>query len=140
MQLSLVALFAILLVLIFLSAFFSCSEIGMMSLNRYRLKHLVKEKNLHAIRVNQLLQRPDRLLSVILIGNTFANIIASMVATLIGQKLYGDVGVAVAAIGLTLIILVISEMTPKTLAALYPQRVAFLASLPLSLLQRFFHR
>ena len=110
----------------------------MMSLNRYRLKHLVKEKNLHAIRVNQLLQRPDRLLSVILIGNTFANIIASMVATLIGQKLYGDVGVAVAAIGLTLIILVISEMTPKTLAALYPQRVAFLASLPLSLLQRFF--
>ena len=137
-QLSLLTLSIILLVLILLSAFFSGSEIGMMSLNRYRLKHLVKEKNHQAMRVNQLLQRPDRLLSVILIGNTFANIIASMVATLIGQRLYGDAGVAVAAVILTLVILVISEMTPKTLAALYPQKIAFLASLPLSFLQKIF--
>lgn len=138
MQISLVTLGIILLVLIFASAFFSGSEIGMMSLNRYRLRHLVKEKNKQAIRVNQLLSRPDRLLSVILIGNTLANIVASMVATLIGQRLYGDAGVAGTAIILTLVILVISEMTPKTLAALYPQQVAFACSLPLLILQKIF--
>ena len=79
----------VLLVLILLSAFFSGSEIGMMSLNRYRLRHLVRKKNKQAIRVNEMLLRPDKLLSVVLIGNTLANIVASAVATLIGQRLYG---------------------------------------------------
>lgn len=128
MHYSLTALVIILIFLILLSAFFSSSEIGLMSLNRYRLKHLVKKNNRQAIRVNQMLARPDRLLGVILIGNTFANIIASTLATLIGQRLYGDAGVAAATILLTLVILIISEMTPKTLAALYPQRVAFATS------------
>lgn len=136
MQLPLSTLFILLVVLVILSAFFSGSEIGMMSLNRYRLRHLVKQKNKKAIRVNQLLSKPDRLLGVILIGNTLANIVASTIATLIGQRLYGDAGVAVATIGLTLIILVFAEMTPKTLAAIHPQKVAFLASMPLKLLQQ----
>lgn len=135
MQLSLTTLLIILLLLIILSGFFSGSEIGMMSLNRYRLRHLVKKNDKQAIRVNQMLARPDRLLSVVLIGNTLANIVASTVATLIGQRLYGDAGVAVATLLLTLIILVFSEMTPKTLAALHPQQVAFAVSLPLKLLQ-----
>ncbi|GGI83740.1 HlyC/CorC family transporter [Legionella impletisoli] len=138
MQTSLLTLSIVLLALIFISGFFSGSEIGMMSLNRYRLRHLVKQNHKSAIRVNQLLSRPDRLLSVILIGNTLANIVASMIATLIGQRLYGDAGVAIAAIFLTLIILVISEMTPKTLAALYPQQVAFACSFPLMILQKIF--
>lgn len=138
MQFSLTTLLIFLVFLIILSAFFSGSEIGMMSLNRYRLRHLVKKNNKQAIRVNQMLSRPDRLLSVILIGNTLANIVASTVATLIGQRLYGDLGVAIATLSLTLIILVFSEMTPKTLAALHPQQIAFASSLPLKILQTVF--
>ena len=138
MQLSIPALLLILLVLIVFSAFFSGAEIGMMSLNRYRLRHLVKIKNKQAIRVSQLLLHPDRLLSVVLIGNTLANIVAAMVATLIGQRLYGNTGVAVATALLSLIVLVFSEMTPKTLAALHPQQVAFACSLPLKMLQLIF--
>jgi Mg2+/Co2+ transporter CorB len=136
MHLPLSTLFISLIVLVIASAFFSGSEIGMMSLNRYRLRHLVKQKNKNAIRVNQLLSKPDKLLGVILIGNTLANIVASTIATLIGQRLYGDVGVAIATISLTLIILVFSEMTPKTLAAIHPQKVAFFSSLPLKILQQ----
>lgn len=138
MQPSLFTLLLILLILIVLSGFFSGSEIGMMSLNRYRLRHLVKKNHKQAIRVNQLLARPDRLLSVILIGNTLANIVASMVATLLGQRFYGDVGAIIATAILTLVILVFSEMTPKTLAAMHPQQVAFLSSLPLLILQKIF--
>lgn len=106
-----------------------------MSINRYKLKHLVKKGNKQAIRVNQILARPDRLLSVVLIGNTLANIFASTIATLIGQRLYGDVGIAVATALLTLVILVFSEMIPKTFAAIHPQQVAFATSLPLGVLQ-----
>jgi Mg2+/Co2+ transporter CorB len=134
---SIIILLIVLFILILLSAFFSGSEIGMMSLNRYRLRHLVKKKNKQAIRVNQLLSRPDTLLSVVLIGNTLANIIASMIATLVGQKLFGEMGVIVSAVMLTLVILVISEMTPKTLAALYPQQVAFWCSMPLKIMQKY---
>lgn len=123
------ALIIILIFLVFISAFFSCSEIGMMSLNRYRLRHLAKKKHRKAMRVEALLTKPDRLLGVILIGNTIANIIASAIATILGQRLYGDPGVAIATALLTLVILVVSEMAPKTIAALYPQKVAFFVSL-----------
>ncbi|MCA0402629.1 MAG: HlyC/CorC family transporter [Proteobacteria bacterium] len=136
MQLSLTSLLVILVCLILLSAFFAGSEIGMMSLNPYRLRHLVKKNNKTAIRVSELLAHPEKLLSVVLIGNTLANIVASMVATLIGQRLYGDLGVAIATLILTLVILVISEMAPKTLAALQPEKVAFAASLPLKIMQK----
>ena len=138
MPLHLSSLLLLLVFLVFLSAFFSASEIGMMSINRYRLKFLVKKKHKQAIRVNQMLARPDRLLSVVLIGNTLANIVASTIATLIGQQIYGDLGVAIATAFLTLIILIFSEMTPKTLAAIYPQHIAFLCSLPLKAMQMVF--
>ncbi len=138
MQLPLSTLLCVLLALIILSGFFSSAEIGMMSLNRYRLRHLVKKHHKQAVRVNQLLARPDKLLSVVLIGNTLANIVASTVATLIGQRLYGDMGVAVATVLLTLVVLVFSEMTPKTLAALHPQKVAFACSWLLMGLQMMF--
>ena len=137
-QISISTLLCILLMLILFSAFFSGAEIGMMSLNRYRLRHLVKKNNKQAVRVHKLLAHPDRLLSVVLIGNTLANIVASTVATLIGQRLYGDAGVAVATALLTLVVLVFSEMTPKTLAAMHPQQVAFSCSLPLMILQIIF--
>lgn len=135
MQFSLTLLFIILVVLVLVSGFFSGSEIGMMSLNRYRLKYLVKKNNKQAIRVSNLLHRPDKLLSVLIIGNTLANIIASTVATLIGDRLYGAVGVAIATAILSLVILVVSEMIPKTLAAMHPQQVAFSSSCLLQILQ-----
>lgn len=138
MDFHLSTLFIILLFLIVLAAFFAGTEIGMMSINRYKLKHLVKKQDKQAIRVNKILSRPDLLLSVVLIGNTLANIVASTIATLIGQRLYGDVGVAIATALLTLIILVFSEMIPKTFAAIYPQQVAFATSLPLKMLQTVF--
>ncbi len=96
-----------------------------MSINRYRLNHLVKKKNKKALKVLNLLKHPEKLLSVILIGSTLANIIASTLATLIGQKLYGQIGVAIATVILTTMILIFAELLPKTLAALYPQQVAF---------------
>ena len=138
MHLSITALCMLVLFLVVLSAFFSAAEIGMMSLNRYRLRYLVKQNNKQALRVSKLLAHPDRLLSVVLIGNTLANIVSSMAATLIGQHFYGDLGVGIATGFLTLIILVFSEMTPKTLAAMYPQQVAFACSFLLKWLQLIF--
>jgi Mg2+/Co2+ transporter CorB len=137
-HLTLATFLLILLFIIFLSAFFSCSEISIMSLNRYRLRYLVKKNNKQAIRVSKMLERPDKLLGFVLIGNTLANILASTIATLVGQHLYGHLGVAIATTLLTLIILVFAEITPKTLAALYPQRIAFAVSLPLKILQTLF--
>lgn len=138
MPLHLSTLIIILFFLVLLSGFFSGSEIGIMSINRYKLKYLVKKKNKQAIRVNQLLARPDKLLSVVLIGNTLANIVASTIATLLGQHFYGELGVVIATILLTIVILVFAEMTPKTLAAIYPQQVAFFCSLPLKIMQWIF--
>ena len=125
-------LFTSLALLILLSAFFSSSETGMMSLNPYRLRHLVKQKHRGAMRASKLLDRPDRLIGVILIGNNFVNILASAIATMIALRLMGDAGVAVATAMLTLVILIFAEVTPKTVAALKPEQVAFPASLILS--------
>jgi Mg2+/Co2+ transporter CorB len=122
-------LIAILVGLILLSAFFSAVEIGMMSLNRYRLRNLVRKHYRPAQRVNFLLQRPDRLLGMVLIGNNFANIVASAIATVIAVHFFGPIGVMLATVVLTLLILIFAEITPKTLAALYPEKVAFRSSL-----------
>lgn len=104
----------------------------MMTLNRYRLRHLAKSpKNKSARRAERLLKRPDRLLGTILIGNTFSNILASSLATVIAVQLMGDVGALVAAIILTLVVLMFGEIMPKTLAAHYPQRLAFMLCWPL---------
>lgn len=127
-------LIGLLVFLIACSAFFSSSETGILSLNRYRLRHLSKQGHRGAKRVNALLSRPDRLLGTILIGNTFANILASSLATLLALQLWGDGGVAVATILLTLILLIFGEIAPKTLAALRPEAVAYPVSLPLTIL------
>jgi Mg2+/Co2+ transporter CorB len=111
-----------------MSAFFSSSETGMMSLNRYRLKHLRKNKHRGARRASKLLERPDRLIGLILIGNNLVNIAASALATVIAIRLWGDAGIIIATIALTLTILIFAEITPKTIAALYPEKIAFPAS------------
>jgi len=101
----------------------------MMSLNRYRLKHLKGTGHRGAGRAISLLQRPDRLIGLILIGNNLVNILASAIATVIAIRLFGDAGIAIATLVLTLVILIFAEITPKTIAALHPERVAFPASL-----------
>lgn len=121
-------LFGLLVLLIILSGFFSSSETAMMSLNRYRLKHLRKQKHSGAINAGKLLDRPDRLIGLILIGNNLVNILASAIATVIAIRLYGDAGIAIATVLLTIVILIFAEITPKTMAAVYPERVAFPAS------------
>ncbi|MGL4380039.1 MAG: HlyC/CorC family transporter [Vibrio sp.] len=131
-------LFALLACLIIISAYFSSSETGMMALNRYRLKHLANSGHKGAQRVEKLLTRPDRLIGLILIGNNLVNILASAIATIIGMRLYGDLGVAIATGALTLVILVFAEVTPKTLAALYPERVSYASSVLLSVLMKLF--
>lgn len=122
------SLLGLLLFLIFCSAFFSSSETGMMSLNRYRLRHMVKNNHKAAIRASKLLQRPDRLIGVILIGNNFVNILASAIATIIAVELWGEAGIAIATALLTLVILIFAEVTPKTVAALHPDKIAFPAA------------
>lgn len=129
-------LFAILACLIVISGYFSGSETGMMSLNRYRLKHLAGQGHKGARRVENLLSRPDRLIGLILIGNNLVNILASAIATILGMRLYGDLGVAIATGLLTLIVLVFAEVTPKTLAALYPERVSYASSIVLNILMK----
>lgn len=100
----------------------------MMSLNRYRLKHLQQAGHRGARRASRLLERTDRLIGLILIGNNLVNILASAIATLIAIRLYGDAGIAVATITLTIVVLIFAEITPKTIAALHPERIAFPAS------------
>lgn len=132
-------LLVILVILILLSAFFSSSETGMMSLNRYRLRHLTKQGHRGARRASQLLQRTDQLLGVILLGNNFVNILASAIATLLAVQLWGEAGIAVATIILTIVLLIFGEVTPKTLAASSPEKVAFPASFVLLPLLKVFY-
>lgn len=129
-------LLAALIVLIVLSGFFSGSETGMMALNRYRLRSLVERKHPGARRASALLERPDRLIGLILLGNNFVNILASMLATLLALRTIGEGGIALAAGVLTLVVLVFAEVMPKTLAALNPERVAFPAAYVLKPLLR----
>jgi len=100
-----------------------------MRLNRYRLLHLVKNGHSAAKMAHQLLKKPDRLIGLILLGNNFINIFASSIATIIALRLYGEAGIAIAAGLLTFVILIFSEVAPKTWAANHPEKLAFIASI-----------
>ncbi len=124
----LATLFITIFILILLSAFFSSTETAMMSINRYRLRHRAKMNHPGALRVQALLDRPDRLIGLILLGNNFVNILASSIATLIALRLLGESGLAMSTLILTVVILIFAEVTPKTLAAMYPERFAYPAA------------
>ena len=121
-------LISALVLLIIISGFFSGSETGLMSLNRYRLRHLADKKHKGAMRAHRLLKTPDKLIGLILLGNNFVNIAAASLATLIGLRLWGDAGFVAAPFFLTAIILIFAEVTPKTIAALHPERFALPAA------------
>jgi len=131
---SLTLLFGILVFLILMSAYFSSSETAMMALNRYRLRHLIKEGHHGAARAGKLLDKPERLIGIILIGNNFVNILATSIATIIAIKVWGEGGIFLMSCILTLVILVFAEVTPKTIAALHPEKIAYPSSILLGFL------
>lgn len=133
---SLTVLLVSFLLLILASAYFSSSETGMMSLNRYRLKHLRRNHHPGATRASKLLESPDKLIGVILIGNNFVNFLAASIATSIAVVVLGDPAPLATAVVLTLVVLIFAEVTPKTIAALHPETIAYPSSLLLIILLR----
>ena len=129
-------LFALLFVLLLCSAFFSSSETGLMTINRHRVRHQARLGQRSAKLVQRLLDRPDRLIGTVLLGNNFINVLAASVATVIGLRLYGDDGIAIATGALTLLLLIFGEVTPKTMAALHPEQVRVRAAYVLYPLMR----
>ena len=125
---SIPVLSALLVLLILLSAFFSATETAMMRLNRHRLRHFADQGDSRARLALQLLERPDRLIGIILLGNNFVNILASSVSTIIALRTLGQAWIAASAGLLTFVILIFAEVTPKTAAALRPERIAFPAA------------
>ncbi|MDY6984021.1 MAG: CNNM domain-containing protein, partial [Pseudomonadota bacterium] len=125
---SLEVLFFALIALLVCSAYFSASETAMMSLNRYRLRHLMKHRHKGALRAGELLKNPDRLIGAILIGNNFVNVLASSLATVIALRLWGEAGIWIATMMLTIALLIFAEITPKTIAALHPEKIAYPSS------------
>ena len=126
---SLASLLGLLVVLLLLSAFFSGSETALMSLNRYRLRHKAREGHRGAKVAEELLQRPDRLIGIILLGNNLVNFSASALVTIITLDIGGERAVAIGTGIFTLIVIIFAEAAPKTLAALHPERLAFPAAL-----------
>ncbi len=133
-DISLTTLFLCLAVFIVLSAFFSISETSMMAVNRYRLKHLAQTGHRGAKLTSQLLQRVDRLLSVVLLGSSLVNAAAASLVTIITIKLLGssEWAITLGALVLTFLLLVFSEITPKIIGASYPDKIALPASFALS--------
>lgn len=134
MHYSFAFLVSLLVVLLLAAVFFSLAEAAMLSINRYRLRHLVRHHNLLAKRVQDLLKRPDRLLGVILLCGTFVDIMASAVVTLLVLHYFSPSGVFLATLGLTFVVLIFCEVAPKTLATLYPQPIALFVVWPLIIL------
>lgn len=128
---SIQSLLTIIGILLVLSAFFSSSETALMALNRIKLKNDAKHKK-GAFLAQKLLSKPDRLIGLILIGNNFINIAATALTTIVAIKIAGDKGVAYGTAILTFAILIFSEVTPKTYAALNPEKIGYFASFVLT--------
>ncbi len=122
------ALLIVLLILFLLSAFFSGSETALMALNRYRLRHLANNGHRGAKQAQKLLEKPDRLIGLILLGNNVVNLLIAQLAAYIGYRMHGSIGILIANLILIFAILVFAELTPKTLAALHSEKIALPAA------------
>jgi magnesium and cobalt exporter, CNNM family len=122
-------LVGLIIVLIALSAFFSSTETALMSLNRYRLRHQARAGHRGARLTEWLLQRPDRLIGLILLGNTAVNVTAASFATILALRVGGERAILAGTVILTIVMLILGEVAPKTIAALHPARIALPASL-----------
>jgi Mg2+/Co2+ transporter CorB len=127
-----------LIILLLLSAFFSGTETALVSLNRYRLRHKARSGNRGAMYAEILLSRPDRLITLILFGNNLVNFSAALISATITFRLFGPSPWAsiISTFVFTLVVLIFSEATPKTLGALHPERLACPAALIYFPLQR----
>jgi len=132
-------LFVVLFFLILASGFFSGSETGLFSLNRYKLRHLAKTGHIGAKRAHKLLSTPDRLIGIILLGNNFVNFLAVAIAGEFMLRVMGESSPITTTVILTLVVLIFAEVTPKTLAALHPERFAYPATYLLAPLLRIFY-
>ncbi len=135
-DISLILLIGVLTGLTLIGAFFSGAETGIVSLNRYKLRHLIKQNHRAAKLVDLLLSRPDRFFGVVLIGNNLANAATAAIAAIVMQRIYGSTGAAIATFVMTMITIIFAEIIPKMLGALYPERIAFPASYILTPLLR----
>jgi putative hemolysin len=124
----------LLLIIILLSAFFSGSETAFMRASRFRIRHLSDKGHSDARRVEKILEEPDHLISSILLGNNFVNVLGSAIATALFISIFGDKGILYATIAMTIILLIFAEITPKTIAAYKPDKVSMLVSYPLALI------
>ncbi len=133
-QLSTQFLFTVLVILIILSGFFSSSETGLIALNRYKLKHQAKSGHRGAKLAKTLLNKPDRLIGLILFGNNLVNVLASFIVSMLTLRLLGDGSLAfwVSAVGFTFVLLIFAELAPKTMAVVFPEKIAFPASFVLT--------
>ncbi len=126
----------LLFIIILLSAFFSGSETAFMRANRFRIRHLSEKGQKDARRVETILEEPDHLISAILLGNNFVNVLGSAIATALFMSIFGERGIVYATIAMTIILLIFAEITPKTVAASRPDRVSMLVSDPLGIIIR----
>ncbi len=122
-------LVVLIVVLLLLSAFFSCSETALMSLNRYRLRHQARSGHRGARVAEWLLQRPDRLIGLLLLGTNAVNLAAATLVTILALRLGGEGAIVVATTILTFVVLIFCDIAPKTIAALNPNRIALPAAL-----------
>ena len=118
-----------LIILFLLSAFFSGSETALMSINKYKMRHQAKLNNKGAKAAKKLLENPDKIIGVILLGNNLTNILITQIATLISLRIYGDIGLAIATGLLTIFILIFAELTPKTIGQMHSEKIAYSSSL-----------
>jgi putative hemolysin len=131
-----IAYVVILLVIIILSAFFSGSETAFMRANRFRIRSLSEKGNREARRVETILEKPERLISVILLGNNFVNVLGSAIATALFISIFGDEGILFASLAMTVVLLIFAEITPKTIAAYRADTISMIVAYPLSLIIR----
>lgn len=131
-------LFIVLAILLMLSGFFSASETAMMAINRYRLRHQADRGHRGARRTLALLNKTDKLLGVILLGNNLVNTAAATLSAVLAIRLFGEgeMVLFIATSTLTFLILVFSEVTPKVIGASFPERIAYPASFVLTPLLR----
>ena len=121
-------LFILLAILLILSAFFAATETALMRVNKYRIRHLARKGNRNAVLAEKLLKQPEKLIAFILFGNNLVNFVAASIVGVISMEIGGPTGVAIGTILLTIIVLLIAESPPKTLAALFPEKIALPAS------------
>ena len=127
------------IVCLLLSAFFSGSETAFISLQRFRVEHLIETKVKGAKRVARMIERPEKFLSIVLLGNTFVNTAAAALATILAVSVWGQRwGVLFATIGVTIILLIFCETTPKTMATRHSEKLSLLAVRPLELISWLF--